>query len=118
MAIGKFQGGCHCGAVRFEVELDLDQAISCNCSICTKGGFIWGFVALGNFVQTAGEASTTVYRFHKHLVNHRFCSRCGIEAFATGTAPDGHAMAAINLRCIDNIDLTKLSPRPVDGRSL
>jgi len=111
-------GGCHCGAVRFEAVVDLDQTIQCNCSICAKAGFIWSFIPASRFTLQA-EGRTTEYLFHKHAVHHRFCDVCGIEAFAQGEHPDGSGMmVAVNVRCLDDIDLAALKPQSVDGRSL
>lgn len=98
-------GGCHCGAVRFEAAVDLDQAIQCNCSICSKAGFIWSFIPASQFTLTAA-GNTTEYLFHKHAVHHRFCNTCGIEPFAQGEHPDGSGrMVAVNVRCLDESTL-------------
>jgi hypothetical protein len=64
------------------------------------------------------EGELKDYLFNKHVIHHLFCSTCGIESFARGTAPDGTETVAINLRCLDNIDIGALKPTPVDGRSL
>ncbi len=110
-------GGCHCGQVRYAVTLDLTQAISCNCSICTKQGFIWAFAPIGQFRLDSGDGMLTEYTFNKHVIRHQFCRHCGTESFARGKAPDGSEVAAINVRCIDNVDIGALEPKPVDGRS-
>jgi hypothetical protein len=117
MAEQTLSGGCHCGAVRFEAHLDLATAIECNCSICTKRGFIWAFTPLDRFRVTQGEDATSSYKFGRHVVHHRFCRQCGVEAFADGRMPDGKPMAAVNVRCVDDIDLGALQPKPFDGRS-
>jgi hypothetical protein len=117
MAEQHYEGGCHCGAVRFAVDLDLDHTIACNCSICTKRGLIWAFAPASKFTLTAGENATNEYLFNKHAIHHRFCTTCGVEAFANGTAPDGTKTAAINVRCLDGIDLNALHPTPIDGAS-
>jgi hypothetical protein len=118
MAEQEHAGGCHCGAVRFTVSVDLDQVLQCNCSICTKGGFIWAFVPADRFrLVQAGQ--TTEYLFNRHVIHHRFCTVCGMETHAEGNHPEtGAAMAAVNARCIDGIDIAALRPTPVDGRSL
>lgn len=117
MAEQHYEGGCHCGAVRFAVDLDLHHTIACNCSICTKRGLIWAFAPASKFTLTAGENATNEYLFNKHAIHHRFCTTCGVEAFANGTAPGGTKTAAINVRCLDGIDLNALHPTPIDGAS-
>jgi hypothetical protein len=118
MAENEHAGGCHCGAVRFAVRADLDQTLQCNCSICTKGGFIWAFVPAEQFRLTQ-EGDTTEYLFNRHAIHHRFCRVCGMETHAHGQHPaTGAMMVAVNARCIDEIDLSALKPKSVDGRSL
>ncbi len=109
-------GGCHCASVRYEVETDLKQVISCNCSICTKHGLILTFTPRSSFRLKSGQEKLTEYRFNKHHIQHLFCSGCGVESFALGAGPDGTEMAAINVRCLDNIDLTEIEPMPFNGR--
>lgn len=111
-------GGCHCGLVRFETTLDLDNVIACNCSICSKKGLLLAFVPAERFALRAGEDQLTEYLFHKKAIHHQFCSVCGVEPFATGTAPDGSAMVAVNVRCLDDVDVATLTVKPFDGRNL
>ncbi|MCK0195459.1 GFA family protein [Ancylobacter sp. 6x-1] len=110
-------GGCHCGAVRFEVETDLGQILACNCSICSKKGLLLTFVPDAAFRLGSGAQALREYRFNKHVIGHMFCSDCGVEPFARGAMPDGTAMVAVNVRCLDGIDLGTLSPTPYDGRN-
>jgi hypothetical protein len=112
-----YTGGCHCGKVRYEASVDLDQAMSCNCSRCSKLGWILTFTPAQNFKLLSGENELTDYLFNKHVIHHLFCSTCGIESFARGTAPDGSAMVAVNVRCLDEVDSGALNPTPVDGKS-
>ncbi|MFK8251665.1 GFA family protein [Ancylobacter terrae] len=111
------EGACHCGAVRFEASLDLGRAITCNCSICTKKGLLLAFTDEEGFRLLSGDDRLREYRFNRHIIGHMFCTECGTEPFARGTGPDGAAMVAVNLRCLDGIDLAALSPQPFDGRS-
>ena len=110
-------GGCHCGAVRFEATGDFSSAISCNCSLCQKRGHWLSFVPAANFRVTEGEAQLTDYQFNRHVIHHLFCPTCGIEAFARAVTPDGSEMVAVNVRCIDGIDLSKVTVKPHDGRA-
>ena len=112
-----YQGACHCGAVAFSVELDLAGALKCNCSICSKLGAVWAFAPKSKFTLKSGAAQQGDYQFGKKSLHHRFCTSCGIESYAEGKAPDGTATVGINLRCLDGVEVEKLTPRPFDGRS-
>lgn len=116
MTTQQYEGGCHCGELRFSVNIDLSKTIACNCSIC-KRGLILAFAPRGEFTQTSGVDSNREYLFNKHLIHHQFCQKCGVEAFAFGEMPDGTKMAAVNVRCIDGIELDTVHPTPVDGAS-
>lgn len=113
-----YTGGCHCKKVRYEVTLDLTQsAIECNCSHCQIKGFILQFTSPDNFTLTQGEDALKTYTFNKHLINHRFCDTCGVQAFANGVNPDGSPAIAVNLRSIDDIDLCTINRIPYDGKN-
>lgn len=113
-----YAGGCHCGSVRFEVTTDLDRVVECNCSHCSRKGFLLSFVDVDRFSLLGGEDQLSDYFFAKKRVRHRFCSRCGIQAFSTGQKPDGSRIVAVNVRCLDHIDPARLTVAPFDGRSL
>ncbi|PVM83089.1 GFA family protein [Caulobacter endophyticus] len=110
-------GGCQCGRVRFEVEADLSQIISCNCSRCAKLGSVLAFAPIEQFRLLSGEEALSEYRFNTGKIQHLFCGDCGIESFARGEAPSGAEMAAINVRCVDGVDVFALEPQQVDGKS-
>jgi len=112
-----YNGSCHCGAVAYEVEGDIQGAIMCNCSIChRKGAPLW-FVPRGQMRLVKGEDALVSYTFNKHVIKHRFCKTCGIHTHGEGVDPKGNATAAINIRCLDGVDLDKLKITPYDGRS-
>lgn len=114
--MSRHQGGCHCGAVKFEVEgVDLGSAITCNCSICSKRGSILAFVPAAQFHLKKGQDMLTEYLFNKKVIKHLFCKKCGILSFAYGEA-NGAKMAAINVRCLDDIDVSKLKTTQVNGK--
>ncbi|HEY6259319.1 MAG TPA: GFA family protein [Xanthobacteraceae bacterium] len=113
-----YAGGCQCGKVRYEVAADLAEVMACNCSRCAKLGWLLAFVPAADFKLIAGEGGTTDYQFNKHVIHHLFCSTCGIESFARGKGPGGVEMAAVNVRCLDGVDLGALKVKNVDGRSL
>ena len=113
-----YTGGCHCGEIRFEVTTDLEQVVSCNCSICQKRGALWTFVPPQSFALRAGADDLRDYQFGKRTIHHLFCPICGVGSFSRGTAPDGGKMVALNVRCLDDIDIAALRLTPYDGRSL
>lgn len=117
MAVSHYQGGCQCGAVHYEVDADLDNTITCNCSRCQKMGFVLAFVPQQDFQLTSGEADLTEYRFHKKAIRHLFCKTCGVESFAHGQMPDGSPVVAINVNCLAGVEPRTLNSQPVDGRS-
>lgn len=112
-----YQGGCHCGKVRFNVEVDLSNPITCNCSYCSKRGSILAFAPEANFTLESGGDALTEYRFNTKTIAHLFCATCGMESFARGAQPDGTRMVAVNVRCLEGVDADALEPRQVDGRS-
>ncbi|MDW5443428.1 GFA family protein [Polaromonas sp. SM01] len=112
------QGSCHCGRVKFEVEGDITSALSCNCSICLRKGSLLWFVPRGAMRLLTPEEDTSTYLFSKHLIKHRFCPNCGLHPYGEATAPSGEAMAAINIRCIEGIDLQAIAVTHFDGRSI
>ena len=117
MATQTLHGSCHCGAVAYEVEADPESAISCNCSICSRLGALWVFAPKSKFKLSKGRDELGDYQFNKRILHHRFCRHCGVESFAEGKGKDGSEQVGINLRCVPAIDVNKLSPKQVDGRS-
>ena len=111
-----YSGGCHCGKVRYEVKTDLGMIMSCNCSICSKKAYLLTFVPTGQFSLKTGEGELADYQFNKHVIHHRFCKTCGIQSFSDGVGPDGKAMVAINVRCLDDVDVGALTVTPYDGK--
>ena len=109
------QGGCHCGAVRFEVTADISEVIDCNCSLCAKKGFLHLIVAPEKFRLLQGEEALVTYRFNTGTAKHSFCGRCGIHAFYT---PRSHPdQMDVNVRCIEGVDLEALKIAPFDGQN-
>jgi hypothetical protein len=110
-------GSCHCGEVRFRVEVDLSNPITCNCSYCRRRGSILAFTPASNFELEEGRDRLTEYRFNTNRIQHLFCSRCGMESLARAAGPDGTPMVAVNVRCLDDVDLDGLKTTEFDGRS-
>jgi hypothetical protein len=114
----KYRGSCHCGNVSFEVEGEIKGAVACTCSICQRKGSLLWFVPREELKLLTPESAASTYAFNKHIVKHRFCSVCGIHPYAEGVDQKGNAMAAINIRCIENIDLESVPVQNYEGRSL
>ncbi|MDO9360855.1 MAG: GFA family protein [Polaromonas sp.] len=111
------QGSCHCGKVAFVVEGDPKQLLACNCSMCGRRGSLLWFVPREQLRLLTPEADAGTYLFNKHVIRHRFCPNCGIHTFGEGTDPAGKAMAAINFRCLDDVDVSALPVNHYDGRA-
>jgi hypothetical protein len=108
-------GGCHCGQVRFEVTSDLARVTACNCSICTRKGYLHLIVPQESFRLLAGEPALETYRFGTMTAKHHFCRHCGVASFYV---PRSHPdMMDVNARCLDGVDPATLSVVPFDGRN-
>jgi hypothetical protein len=114
----QYKGSCHCGRIAFEVDGPLGGAMSCNCSICQRKGALMWFVTRERLKLLTPDENASTYTFNKHVIKHRFCPTCGIHPFGEGVDPKGNAMAAINIRCLEDIDLEKIPVTQFDGRSL
>jgi hypothetical protein len=110
------QGGCQCGRVRYEVKIDLGgPVVTCNCSMCGRAGTLLSFVPESQFKLLSGEDELTDYLFNRKVIHHLFCRVCGIKSFARGSGKDGPTVA-INTRCLDNVEIDKLTVKPYDGK--
>ena len=113
-----YKGSCHCGKVAFEVEGDLTGAMACNCSICSRKGSLLWFVPRDNLKLLTSEEAVRTYMFNKHVIKHHFCQTCGIHPYGEGVDPQGNRMAAINIRCLEGVDLASVPVQHFDGRSM
>ena len=113
-----YTGSCHCGSVAFEVQGTIDGALACNCSMCARRASLLWFVPRASLRLTTPENAAGTYLFNKHVIKHRFCPTCGIHVFGEGTDPKGNAMAAVNLRCVDGIDLATIPVQHFDGKAM
>jgi hypothetical protein len=112
----QYRGSCHCGKVKIQFQGTVDGAVSCNCSICSKRGSLLWFTARDT-VEVTGEDELTTYTFNKHVIKHRFCKTCGVLTHGEGKDAQGNLGAAINIRCLDDFDFTKVPVHPYDGKS-
>ena len=115
-----YKGSCHCGAVRFEADIDLTQGtVKCNCSMCGKGRNWLAAVKADAFRLLTGESGLAEYQFGRKAIHHRFCQRCGLRPFSHGEPAGGDTFYAVNVACLDDVDPAELIAAPVfwvDGR--
>jgi len=113
-----YTGGCHCGAVQFEVDADINKVLACNCSRCLKLGSVLAFAPKTSFRLIKGIDNLTEYFFNKRVISHLFCRTCGVQPFAFATAPDGTDTAAVNVRCLNDVDPESFEVQKFDGKSV
>ncbi len=108
-------GGCHCGRVRYEVQAPAEiEVLDCNCSICTKTGYLHLIVPAARFRLLTSMAALTTYQFNTGTARHLFCSVCGIKSFYVPRShPDGYS---VNARCLDAGTVTGTRTVACDGR--
>jgi hypothetical protein len=117
MTINTYTGSCHCGAVRFEVDVDLSGATRCNCSICTKTAWLGAIVKPTAFRLVTGEAALGSYEWGHKIASRHFCSQCGVQCFARGSLEQlGGAYVSINVNALDGVELSALPVSYWDGR--
>uniref|UniRef100_A0A8D0GD51 CENP-V/GFA domain-containing protein n=1 Tax=Sphenodon punctatus TaxID=8508 RepID=A0A8D0GD51_SPHPU len=111
----KHAGGCHCGAVRFEVWASADlHVFDCNCSICVKKQNRHFIVPATRFELLKGADNLTTYTFNTHRAQHSFCKTCGVQSFYTPLSnPDGYGIAP---HCLDEGTVHSITTEPIDGK--
>lgn len=108
-----FEGGCHCGAVRFRVRVGAYRVLDCNCSMCRKKGILHLIVERDAFELLQGEEALATYTFNTGVARHHFCRTCGIHPFYVPRShPDG---IDVNVRCLDGDVLARFTVEPFDG---
>ncbi|CDZ58108.1 GFA family protein [Neorhizobium galegae] len=113
----QISGSCHCGNIAFEAEGEFGTAMECNCSLCRRKGVLLAFVPRSQFQLATPRENLSSYQFNKHVITHYFCASCGVAPFSEATMPNGAEMAAINLRCVPEIDIATLTVTQYDGAS-
>ena len=112
--LATYRGSCHCGAVRFEAELDLTQpSYRCNCSICRRNRFWPAIAKADGFRILAGEDALTEYLFNRRRNQHFFCKRCGVRPFGIGNDTPIGKMIGVNIGCLEGLDEETLSRIPI-----
>jgi hypothetical protein len=113
-----YKGSCHCGRIKFEIEGSLESAVTCNCSMCQRKGAVMWFVPRDKLRLLTPEQDASTYLFNKHAIKHRYCSVGGIHPYGEGADPKGMRTAAVNIRCLEGIELESIPTKHYDGRSL
>lgn len=116
----RYDGSCHCGAIAYTLDAGdgIAEAYDCNCSMCRRRGGLLAFFPREALTLRSDPAALSTYRFHKRELAHHFCAACGIAPFSEGVHPGtGRPMAAVNVRCLDGLDLATLKVTAVDGAS-
>jgi hypothetical protein len=113
-----YKGGCHCGNIAFEVEGELTQVVSCNCSICArKGALLWSVPRDKLRLLGSGQGIGR-YTFNTHAIAHLFCQTCGMHPFAEDAGDQEGRSAYVNVRCLQGIEPASLPVIEFDGRSM
>jgi hypothetical protein len=112
----KCEGGCHCGQVRFEIELPEAVTVDrCNCSICEKSGYLHLIVPAEQFRLLSGEDELVEYRFNSGIARHLFCGKCGIKSFYVPRShPDAYS---VNFRCVQTPKQVSVTFQSFDGKN-
>ena len=114
----KQTGGCHCGAVRFQVDIDLTKGgTRCNCSVCTKTSVTSSIVKPHAFALLSNPADLAAYEWGAKMSTRLFCARCGVHCFGRGFLEEvGGDFVSVNLLCLDDVDPAQLPVIYWDGR--
>jgi len=116
-----YRGSCHCGAVRFEADIDLSQpTFRCNCSICSRNRFWAAVIAPADLRVLGGKAELVQYLFNSMQNAHYFCRTCGVRPYGIGRDPADHEVIGVNIGCLDDATPEELAAAPItycDGRN-
>jgi hypothetical protein len=114
--VQRYHGSCHCGAVRFEINADIAELTTCDCSLCRKKNALMTAVHESGFKLIAGEEKLTLYRWNTGVARHYFCSVCGIYTFHKKRSMPDHY--GINVQCLADFDASATPVRRADGRTM
>lgn len=110
------KGSCHCGRIAFEVEGEPGDVLECNCSHCQRKGYLLWFTGRAQVKMLTPESDMATYTFNRHVIEHKFCPTCGCAPFGFGVDPSGNTTAAINVRCLETVDIETVKRIPYNGR--
>jgi hypothetical protein len=110
-----YTGGCHCGRVRFAITAEVERVSQCNCSICTRKGYLHLIIPPAQFTLLSGEDALATYQFGTHTAKHHFCRHCGVASFYVPRSHPDHV--DVNVRCLDGVDLGALRIDQFDGQN-
>lgn len=110
-----YSGSCHCGAIAFEVDSEITEAMECNCSMCRRRGSLLAFLPRDKLMLRTPVAAVSTYTFNRNIIRHHFCANCGIAPYSEAERKDG-PMAAVNVRCLPDVDLETLTITKFDGK--
>jgi hypothetical protein len=110
------RGGCHCGKIAYEFEGEIGDVLECNCSLCAKRGSLLHFIPAGDFRLNTPREALSTYHFNKGVIDHHYCSQCGVAPFSEAKNAKGAPMVAINVRCLDGVDPKNLKVNFFNGR--
>lgn len=99
--MARYSGRCHCGAVTFTVDTELDAPFQCNCSRCSRLNAVMHAAPAEAFHLLTGADKLKTYRFNQHVIDHKFCTECGIQSFSTGTDDKGNMAYVFNVHCLE-----------------
>lgn len=111
------KGSCHCGKIAFEVQGAPEKLFECNCSHCARKGYLIWFVPRDQLTLKTPASNMSTYHFHKNVIDHHFCPNCGCAPFGFGKDREGKPSAAVNARCLVDLDLSSIERVAVDGKS-
>ena len=113
-----YKGSCHCGGISFEVEGEIKSVLQCDCSMCQRKGSLLWFVPREMLKMLTPDSAVKTYTFNKHMIMHRFCPVCGLHPYGESVDPQGNPIAAINIRCLEGIDIAAIPVHNYAGRSI
>jgi hypothetical protein len=109
------RGSCHCGKIAYTADVEPKEGMRCNCSICRRKGHVLCFITPDTFKLETPRENIGTYTFKSHVIQHHFCKTCGCSPFNEGKDQKGNPMIAVNLNCVDGIDLTQVKITDYDG---
>lgn len=114
----RYKGSCHCGNIKFAVDMDIQEVMACNCSFCSRAGHLLAFTPEEHFTLLSDGGTLGDYQFGQKMIHHHFCTLCGMAPFGRGKMPDGTPIRAVNVRCLEGVDPASFKVTHFDGKSL